>query len=202
MIHSGSLITISPSLRRDIYAVSTDCYFPKNPPPPILSSTLPVSLLFIHTGESFPEIRTELIRVVPTPSPTGSAYLPPPAFSSTYALWVEKRRASGKISGLELNGDHERTIVGPLRFSGAPNSPLLLLQTSFTRLPIYCQICLETEIEEIEREIFKVDRMVLCSCTWYKATNGLTLLFESSEENGPEALSKRILDFMIFGWNY
>ncbi|CAH1449102.1 unnamed protein product [Lactuca virosa] len=32
----------------------------------------------------------------------------------------------------ELNGDHERTIVGPLRFSGAPNSPLLLLQTSFT----------------------------------------------------------------------
>ncbi|CAH1440379.1 unnamed protein product [Lactuca virosa] len=28
------------------------------------------------------------------------------------------------------------------------------------------------------------ERMVFCSCTWYKVANSLTLLFESSEENG------------------
>ncbi|CAH1427808.1 unnamed protein product [Lactuca virosa] len=60
--------------------------------------------------------------------------LPIPHFFPIRYLFCVHRLSShpGKISRLELNGHHERTIVGSLRFSGPPNSPLLLLQTSFT----------------------------------------------------------------------
>ncbi|CAH1413874.1 unnamed protein product [Lactuca virosa] len=74
----------------------------------------------------------ELLRVVPTPSPTGSAYLPPPAFSSTHIRISPSYRrddADDHRPGSDL-GSHEGSGTGYVPLSSSkPRISLMLPQS-------------------------------------------------------------------------